>query len=124
MKYQNGLIVYAIVNFPDNYPEWNILITGFEEYQEGESVTGLAFNKKGEFETRVNLALPMEYKEIAYIYPYKESNTKLNLNLNVKEKLPVTREDILDSDFEQSELDRIKKLETKVDYLFKAHDWL
>jgi len=122
MKYQNGLSVYSIVKF-DKYPEWNILITGFEEYQEGESVTGLAFNNKGEFEVGVNLALPMEYKAIDYIYPCKNENTLLRLNL-IKDKLPITEEDILDSDLEQTELERIKKLETKVDYLYKAHNWI
>ena len=117
MKYQNGLRVYGVYKF-EHYSKWNILITDFEEYPNGESIKGLAFNKKGEFETGVNLRLPMEYIEVGYIYPYQESNSKLSLNL-AKDKLPVTKEDILDSDLEQTELDRIKKIETKVDYLWE-----
>ena len=114
MKYQNGLRAYAVVKFND-YPEWNILITDLEEYPNGaESVIGLAFNSKGEFETLVNLRLPMIYKEIDYLYPYKESKGKLNLNL-VSDKLPITEEDILDSDLEQTDEPRFATKKTYFD---------
>ena len=91
MKYQNGLRVYAVVKFND-YPEWNILITGFEEYQEGESVTGFAFNNKGEFETGVNLSLPLEYKEVGYVDSYKKN--KSILKLTIKEINVINKKDL------------------------------
>jgi len=108
----NGLRVYAIVIF-DKYPEWRVLITDLNSRWDGgygkekktkESVSGLAFNNKGEFETGVSFDLPLKYKEIDYLLPYKESKSILRLNL-VKDKLPITKEDILNSDLEQTALE-------------------
>jgi hypothetical protein len=93
-----------------------ILITGFDiDGNKARSVKGLAFNNKGEFETGVNLKLPMEYVEVAYVLPYRENKSMLKLNLIKDIKLPITKEDVLDSDLEQTELERVKELEKRVD---------
>jgi len=81
MKYQNGLRIYGVYRF-DKYPDWNILITDLKENKVIEWFEGLAFNSEGDFLTGISLTLPMDYKEVGYIYI---PNSKYKLQLIKRE---------------------------------------
>ena len=115
MKYQNGLRASGIVIL-EKYPEWLVLITDLKSYENDvECLKGLAFNKNGKFETPVELRLPLNYKEVDYLDCYKSENTILKLNL-ISKKLPITKEDILDSDLEQTILDQLEKRVADIEF--------
>ena len=79
MKYQNGLRIYSVIEVK-GFDDVQIVVFDLREYKHDdeivETLAGFAFFKEtGELNCIHELKLPLEYKEVGYVYdkrnPYK-----------------------------------------------------
>lgn len=75
MKYQNGLRIYAVIQVK-GFEDVEIVVYDLIEYtnkgEEIEAVVGFGFFKEtGKLNCIYSLKLPIEYKEVGYVYDHK-----------------------------------------------------